>query len=146
MAFEKEIAHHLYSAYEVYLDLKTQLHDLQLLRQEQLLALKEENAELALLEDHAQQEAKSEPHDNDEQVSSSNKKLPPTIEDHEQQVHKDLDSLAKKIESLVQLLTQNHTTAATMLGEFENLRTFKIMSGDTFVLNGVLPLKAKTKK
>ncbi len=142
MAFEKEIAHSLYSAYEVYMDLKTQLSDVQQLRIEQLESVKSAQTELAT-EESAQSHAQAESADAHDETSSSKKKPPPTIEDHEEQVHKDLDILGKKIESLVQMLTQNHTTAAAMLGEFENLRTFKIMSGELFALNGVLPLKAK---
>lgn len=143
MAFEKEIAHSLYSAYEAYLDLKTQLHDVQQLRLEQLQAAKESQNELALIEGGSEQDGKKGSSKAEDESSSSHKKPPPTIEDHELQIHKDLDQLAKKIESAVQLLTQSHTSSATMLGEFENLRTFKIMSGASFALNGVLPLKAK---
>ena len=143
MAFEKEIAHHLYSAYEAYLDLKTQLHDVQQLRVEQLQALGQSQSELALEEGATNQKAKSEAKADEDEMSSSKRNPPPTIEEHELQVHKDLDTLAKKIESLIQLLTQNHTSAAAMLAEFENLRTYEIMTGGSFVLNGVLPLKAK---
>jgi hypothetical protein len=143
MALEKEIAHSLYSAYEAYLDLKSQLHDVQQLRVEQLQALREGQHELSLIEESSDQDAKHEAHDAGDELSSSKKKPPPTIEDHELQIHKDLDMLAKKIENAIQLLTQNHTSSAAMLGEFENLRTFKIMTGESFALNGVLPLKPK---
>ena len=143
MAFEKEIAHHLYSAYEAYLDLKTQLHDVQQLRVEQLQALEQSHSELALEEGAANQNAKREAKADEDEMSSSKRNPPPTIEEHELQIHKDLDTLAKKIESLIQLLTQNHTSSAAMLAEFENLRTYEIMTGGSFALNGVLPLKAK---
>jgi hypothetical protein len=75
--------------------------------------------------------------------SIGKKKPLPTVEDHELKVQRDLDLLGQKIQALVQLLTQNHTTSPTMLGEFENLRTFKVLSGEGFALNSVLPLKPK---
>jgi hypothetical protein len=143
MAFEKEIAHSLYSAYEAYLDLKAQLHDVQQLRVEQLQAMKEGQNELALTEDGSEQDGKNGSSSAEDENSSSHKKPPPTLEERELQIHRDLDQLAKKIEVAVQLLTQSHTSSAAMLGEFENLRTFKIMTGESYALNGVLPLKAK---
>ena len=142
MAFEKEIAHNLYSAYEVYMDLKEQLQDLQKMRNQQLQEALSRIPE-PVLEESDKGKSGHQQADHDVDHSVGKKKRIPTIEDHEQQVHLDLDLLAKKIESLVQSLTQNHTTAPTMLGEFENLRTFKIMSGEKFALNSVLPLKAK---
>ena len=140
MAFEKEIAHSLYSAYEVYLDLKEQLHDLQQLRTQQL---QEALSRIPVpdLEENDKGKGQHALEDQDAEHSVGKKKRIPTIEDHEQQVHHDLDMLAKKIEGLVQSLIQNHTTAPAMLVEFENLRTFKIMSGEKFALNVVLPLK-----
>ncbi len=140
MAFEKEIAHSLYSAYEVYLDLKAQLHDVQQLRTQQLQEALSRIPE-PVLEETDKGKGGHEHADHDVDHAVGKKKPIPTIDDHEQQIHRDLDELAKKIENLVQSLTQNHTTAPTMLGEFENLRTFKIMSGEKFALNSVLPLK-----
>jgi len=138
MASEKEIAHHLYGAYEAYLDLKVQIHEAQQMRADQLEEALSQIPEPAF-EQVDQGKGKKEQKDH----SIGKKKPLPTVEDHELKVERDLDLLGQKIQALVQLLTQNHTTSPTMLGEFENLRTFKVLSGEGFALNSVLPLKPK---
>lgn len=73
----------------------------------------------------------------------------PLVHDHEtwvqhrQKLSAESLEMIKQIESLVKMLTQSHTSAEALRQEFENIRTFKFLSGETFQLGKVLPLKAK---
>ncbi len=63
--------------------------------------------------------------------------------EHRKKLSADSIEMIKQIESLVKMLTQSHTSAEALRQEFENIRTFKFLSGETFQLGKVLPLKAK---
>jgi hypothetical protein len=65
--------------------------------------------------------------------------------EHRKRLSSESQNLMLKMESLVKLLTQSHTNAHALKQEFENIRTFKYLSGETFLLGAVLPLKAKRK-
>jgi hypothetical protein len=49
----------------------------------------------------------------------------------------------QKIESVIKLLLLNHTDAASILNEFEKIRTAKLLSSDTFSLAHILKDKLK---
>jgi hypothetical protein len=66
-----------------------------------------------------------------------------TWDQHRQKLSTDSLEMIKQIESLVKLLTQSHTSAEALRQEFENIRTFKFLSGETFQLGKVLALKPK---
>jgi len=140
MAFEKKIAHHLYSAYEAYLDLKVKIQDAQHMRVRELQDVLSK-IPTPELEETGQGHDGYDPSDHHGEHAEAKKKPLTEVEKQELQVHLELDLLGKQIEALVQLLTQHHTTSPTMLGEFENLRTFKVLTGTKFLLGPVLPLK-----
>ena len=48
-----------------------------------------------------------------------------------------------KLESVIKLLLLNHTDAASILNEFEKIRTAKLLSSDTFSLAHILKDKLK---
>ena len=49
----------------------------------------------------------------------------------------------QKIESVIKLLLLNHTDAASILNEFEKIRTAKLLSSETFSLAHILKDKLK---
>ena len=49
----------------------------------------------------------------------------------------------QKIESVIKLLLLNHTDAASILNEFEKIRTAKLLSSETFSLAHILKDKMK---
>ena len=51
--------------------------------------------------------------------------------------------IQQKIESVIKLLLLNHTDAASILNEFEKIRTAKLLSSDTFSLAHILKDKLK---
>lgn len=62
---------------------------------------------------------------------------------HRQKLSADSNEMINQVESLVKLLTHSHTSAESLRQEFENIRTFKFLSGETFQLGKVLALKPK---
>jgi hypothetical protein len=56
---------------------------------------------------------------------------------------KKLATLHRQQEQLIKLLIQNHTDAASILNEFEKIRTAKLLSSDTFTLSHLIPTLQK---
>ena len=52
-------------------------------------------------------------------------------------------TLHRQQEQLIKLLIQNHTDAASILNEFEKIRTAKLLSSDTFTLSHLIPTLQK---
>ena len=49
-------------------------------------------------------------------------------------------TVQKNLTKVVKLLTQNHTDAATILNEFEKIRTSELLRSEAFALAHVLPI------
>ena len=56
---------------------------------------------------------------------------------------KRVTTLHRQQEQLIKLLIQNHTDAASILNEFEKIRTTKLLSSDTFALSHLIPTLQK---
>ncbi len=56
---------------------------------------------------------------------------------------KKVATLHRQQEQLIKLLIQNHTDAASILNEFEKIRTAKLLSSDTFTLSHLIPTLQK---
>jgi chromosome segregation ATPase len=135
---DKDIADTLYSSYELILKIKDQFIDFDEFRPQvpehtpavapNPKASKEEK-EQALEVEH-ERHAVYEAH-----LHSWQKK--------HADLSQEFDVLGKKIEHLVKALTRHHTSAADLLQEMENIRTYKILSGEAYLLGAILPLKAK---
>jgi hypothetical protein len=56
---------------------------------------------------------------------------------------KKISILIRHQEQIIKLLIQNHTDAASILNEFEKIRTAKLLSRDTFTLSHLIPTLQK---
>ena len=56
---------------------------------------------------------------------------------------KKVATLHRQQEQLIKLLIQNHTDAASILNEFEKIRTAKLLNSDTFTLSHLIPTLQK---
>ena len=56
---------------------------------------------------------------------------------------KKVTSLHRQQEQLIKLLIQNHTDAASILNEFEKIRTTKLLTSETFALAHILKANVK---
>jgi chromosome segregation ATPase len=135
---DKDIVDTLYSSYELILKIKDQIIDIDEFRPQL-----SDNSKLLALNPNAKKEER-EKYEEQEQGR---------LADYEVHLHswqkkhadlsRELEVLSKKVEHLVIALTRHHTSAADLLQEMENIRTYKILSGEAYLLGGVLPLKAK---
>lgn len=135
---DKDIVDTLYSSYELILKIKEKFIEFDEFRPQipestNLVAL---NARSTKEEKDKAEEVDQERHASYEEHLLSWQKKHATLS-HE------LDALGKKIEHLVLSLTRHHTSAADLLQEMENIRTYKILSGEAYLLGAILPLKPK---
>jgi hypothetical protein len=63
--------------------------------------------------------------------------------DHANQALAKTTLVQQKIESVIKLLLLNHTDAASILNEFEKIRTTKLLTSETFSLAHILKDKLK---
>ena len=63
--------------------------------------------------------------------------------DHANKALEKTHLVQKKIELVIKLLLLNHTDAASILNEFEKIRTTKLLTSETFSLAHILKDKVK---
>jgi succinyl-CoA synthetase beta subunit len=134
MELDRQIADTIYALYEL-----MQAHTLSL-KELNSVEIKESSNDSSSADESATLESGSLiEHDEGESLIHDQE----TWIQHRQKLSADSLEMIKQIESLVKMLTQSHTSAEALRQEFENIRTFKFLSGETFQLGKVLPLKAK---
>jgi phage regulator Rha-like protein len=137
---DKDIVDTLYTSYELILKIKEQFIEFDEFRPQvpESTSMISQNARSTKAERDQAEEVDDQRHETyQEHLHHFQKK-------HSELSHQ-IDALGKKVEHLVLALTKHHTSAADLLQEMENIRTYKILSGEAFLLGAILPLKPKKK-
>ena len=135
---DKDIVDTLYSSYELILKIKDQFIAFDEFRPQ----MHDSTAHLALGPKATKQETEKADEAAQAQLAAYEEHLLSWQKKHATLSH-ELDALGKKVEHLVLSLTRHHTSAADLLQEMENVRTYKILSGEAYLLGAIMPLKPK---
>ena len=135
---DKDIVDTLYSSYELILQIKEKFIEFDEFRPQI-----PESTNLVALNAKPTKEEKDKAEEVDQERHASYEEHLHSWQKKHAALSHELDALGKKIEHLVLSLTRHHTSAADLLQEMENIRTYKILSGEAYLLGAILPLKPK---